>query len=147
MIVLCLFTIVLAIVVALWEIQIEGKNGWASSLPCWKRDTGIVVRILGGRPWTGYHTYLIAFVILMMHFPFVLYEDWGFRKELQIWGVFFSFFMLEDFLWFVFNSAFGLKKFRKEYIWWHPTWWGPVPDFYWWYATLSAVLFAISQRV
>lgn len=147
MAVLCLYTIALAVVLALWEIQIEGKNGWASNLPCWRRERGTIVKILGGRPWTGYHTCMVAFLILVMHFPFVLFQDWEIRKELLVWGFFFQLVMVEDFLWFVLNPAFGLKRFRKEYIWWHSTWWGPLPDFYWWYATVSAVLFAAAQHM
>ena len=34
------------------------------------------------------------------------------------------FFITEDFLWFLFNPAFGFRKFRRQYIWWHePAWW------------------------
>ena len=136
--------LILAIVLALWEIQIEGKRGWAASLPCWRKERGLVVRLLGGRPWTGYHTCMVVFLVLMFHFPFVLFAEWEFSKELLVWGAFFGLLLVEDFSWFVFNPHYGLKRFRKEEIWWHPTWWGPVPDFYWWYAAASAILIAAS---
>jgi hypothetical protein len=47
---------------------------------------------------------------------------------------------LEDFLWFVFNPHYGIKKFRKGEIWWHKTWWGPVPSLYWQMAVITTVL-------
>jgi hypothetical protein len=34
-------------------------------------------------------------------------------------------------LWFVLNPHYGIKNFRKGKIWWHKTWWGPVPALYW----------------
>ena len=140
------YTLMLAADLALWEIQIEGKNGWASSLPCWRKEKGWIVRILGGRPWTGYHAYMVLFLVLMFHFPF-LFTDWQLKKEILVWGLFFELMLVEDFLWFIFNPHYGLKKFKKSEIWWHPTWWGPVPDFYWWYVTIAALLITVSQTM
>lgn len=139
------YTLVLAIVLALWEIQIEGRDGWAANLPCWKKEKGVMVKLLGGRPWTGYHTYMVVFLILVFHFPFILFARWEFSKELLVWGAFFGLWLAEDFLWFVLNPSYGLRRFRKGEIWWHSTWWGPVPDFYWWFAVASATLIVASQ--
>ena len=136
-----LYMIVLAIVFALWEIQIEGKNGWASALPTWRKEKGWIVKLLGGRPLTGYHICMVSFLILMLHFIFC-FTPWNWGKELLIIGFFFGFLLVEDFCWFVFNPAFRLKGFTKDNpdLWWHKTWWGPVPDFYWWYATIACAL-------
>jgi hypothetical protein len=42
------------------------------------------------------------------------------------------FFIVEDFLWFVLNPAYGIRRFRKQHIWWHsPTWWWIMPRDYW----------------
>jgi len=139
------FILVVAIILALWEIQIEGKHGWAASLPCWRAKKGLLARIVGGRPLTGYHIGLVVLLILMLHSPFVVFGKWEFGKELLVWGAFFGIFLVEDFLWFVFNPHYGLRRFRKSEIPWHPTWWGPIPDFYWWYAAAAVLLITVSQ--
>jgi hypothetical protein len=48
---------------------------------------------------------------------------------------------IEDFLWFVLNPYYGIKNFRKEKIWWHKKWWGPVPTLYWMLLIIVVVLF------
>lgn len=94
---------------------------------------------------TGYHICLVALLILMLHFAFVLFAEWELKKELLVLGAFFGIFLVEDFSWFVLNPHYGLRRFRKSEIWWHPTWWGPVPDFYWWYAAAAVLLITVSQ--
>jgi len=107
MIAFLVYILALAVILALWEIQIEGKNGWAEKLPCWRIEKGWIVRVMGGRPFTGYH--------------------W--RLESLLLGSLIGIMVVEDFLWFIFNPHYGLKKFKKGEIWWHKNWWGPVPDF------------------
>jgi hypothetical protein len=52
--------------------------------------------------------------------------------ELRVIGFIIFFFLVEDFLWFVLNPAFGIRRFRREHIWWHaPTWWWIMPRDYW----------------
>lgn len=141
-----LSAILLGIVFANLEIQIEGKRGWAADLPCWRKEKGWVVRLLGGRPLTGYHMWMSIFIVLMFHFPF-LFVDWYLKTELLIWGLLYGFFLVEDFAWFVFNPHFGIKKFKKAEIWWHGSWWGPVPSIYYWLAALSTLFIVLSQVV
>jgi len=141
-----LSAILLGIVFANLEIQIEGKSGWAADLPCWRKEKGWVVRLLGGRPLTGYHMWMSIFLILMFHFPF-LFIDWYLKTELLIWGLLYGFFLAEDFAWFVFNPHYGIKKFKKAEIWWHGSWWGPVPSIYYWLAALSILFIVLSQVV
>ena len=43
----------LAFILAFWEIQIEGKDGWAAKAPCWRIEKGWLVKLTGGRPITG----------------------------------------------------------------------------------------------
>jgi hypothetical protein len=138
MIVAIAYTVVAAMVFALWEIQIEGKNGWAKNLPCWKIQKNWVVKLMGGRPLTGYHLYMIVFLILIIHFPF-FFTEWEVKKELFLFSFFFGFLLLEDFFWFVLNPHYGLRRFKKTQIEWHKNWWGPVPDFYWWYSAIAAI--------
>ena len=135
--------VVLAVGLALWEIQIEGKDGWADKLPCWRLENKWVVKIMGGHPLTGYHVYMVSFILLALHFPAV-FTDWNLGKEALVWGFFFGLLVLEDFFWFVLNPHYGIKKFRKEEIPWHKHWWGPVPDFYWWFVAVAAGLIIAS---
>lgn len=144
---LCFYTLAIAIVLAFLEVQIEGKDGWAAGLPCWRAQKGILAKIVGGRPLTGYHIGLVILLVLVLHFSFFLFEEWKFDMEVLVWGLFFGLFLVEDFTWFVINPAYGLRRFRKENIPWHPNWWGPVPDFYWWYAAFSVSLIAASQLI
>ncbi|OGZ18596.1 MAG: hypothetical protein A2175_01200 [Candidatus Nealsonbacteria bacterium RBG_13_42_11] len=134
------FVFLLAYTLALLEIQIEGRDGWAAKAPCWRNNNKWIVRLNGGRPLTGYHFYLNIFMFLMIHFPFVLFWDWQLEKELLVWGALFLFWVVEDFSWFVFNPWYGLRNFKKAKISWHPNWWGPVPRDYYLGLVLSGLL-------
>jgi hypothetical protein len=140
------FAAVLAVIFALFEIQIEGKDGWAAKLPCWRKENGALVKLSGGRPITGYHIVMIIFVITMFHFPF-LFAKWTLATELLILGLMFETFLLEDFLWFVFNPNFGIRKFKKGEIWWHTEWWGPVPSLYYLMFAACVLFIVLSQLV
>jgi len=124
-----IYVFVLALIFALWEIQIEGKNGWAANLPTWRKTKGVINRMTGGRPLTGYHFLMNIFLTSVFHLIF-LFESWDFEKELLILILLMIFFLVEDFLWFVLNPAYGLKNFKKGRIWWHPQWIGPLPKSY-----------------
>lgn len=118
---------------ALVEIQVEGPNGWASKLPTWKIDNKWTRRFFGSRPLTGYHLYLLLFIMLIVHIPYALgLAQPNVETELRIISFVILFGVVEDFLWFVLNSAFGLHKFRSEHIWWHSdAWWWIMPREYW----------------
>ncbi len=133
------FMFFVAVILALWEIQIEGKNGWASKLPCWRIEKGLVVKIMGGRPLTGYHFFMIVFLITIIHFPF-FFVAWSWRGECFVMGFLFAMLMIEDFFWFVLNPAYGIKSFRKGRIPWHKHWLGPIPDFFLYYGIAAGVL-------
>jgi hypothetical protein len=135
------FLVAYSLVFALLEIQIEGKNGWASALPCWKIKNGWFVRYInGGRPLTGYHSCMTIFMLLMLHFP-LIFVVWSWRLECLLVGSLFAVWEIEDFFWFVLNPEYGLKNFKPEKIPWHPNWWGPLPDFYWWFPIIWGTLF------
>ena len=124
------FMILLALVLALWEIQIEGKDGWASKTPAWRIEKGWPVKLMGGRPITGYHVFMTLFLVAVVHLP-LFFTPWSWRLESLLLGFYVGMVFLEDFLWFVLNPHYGVKNFRKGKIWWHRTWWGPVPALYW----------------
>ncbi len=133
------FMLLMAFILAKWEIQIEGKDGWAAKAPGWRIEKGWLMKLSGGRPVTGYHFYMTIFMLMMVHLP-VFFTAWTWRLESLLLGFYVGMVLIEDFLWFLLNPHFGLKKFRKGQIWWHTTWWGPVPSLYWFLLPLSAVL-------
>jgi hypothetical protein len=124
------FMVFMAFILALWEIQIEGKEGWAVNLPCWRIKTGWAVKLTGGRPITGYHVFMTLFLIALVHLP-LFFVPWSWRLESLLIGFYLGMVLLEDFLWFVLNPHYGIKNFRKGRIQWHKNWWGPVPSLYW----------------
>lgn len=124
------FMAFLSLILALWEIQIEGKEGWAAKLPTWRIEKGWVVRIFGSRPITGYHIFMSVFMIAVIHLP-LFFVSWSWRLESLLIGFLLGMLLLEDFLWFVLNPHYGIKNFRRGKIWWHKNWLGPVPMLYW----------------
>ena len=136
---LLVFMVFLAFLLALWEIQIEGQDGWAAKLPGWRLDKGWVMKLTGGRPVTGYHLYMTIFLIASVHLP-LFFVPWTWRLEFLLIGFYVGMVFLEDFLWFLLNPFYGLRNFRKGQIWWHKRWWGPVPDLYWILLVLTAIL-------
>jgi hypothetical protein len=124
------FMVFLSCILALWEIQIEGKDGWAANLPGWRIEKGWLMRLTGGRPFTGYHLFLTLFLISIVHLP-LFFVSWSWRLESLLIGFYLGVVLLEDLMWFVLNPHYGIKNFRKGRVWWHRNWWGPAPSFYW----------------
>lgn len=148
----------MAAVLAILEIQIEGEHGWAKNLPTWRPKntwyTNVYKLLMSGRELTGYHITLFTFVFLILHLPFVFGFPFNAISEARTISFFFLFIVLWDFLWFVLNPLYPLKKFKSEFIWWHKKWflytpvdyYGgiilsmlviiPTQDFVWWYLNL-----------
>jgi hypothetical protein len=132
-----LYVAVLAFFFAQVEIQIEGGAGWAANLPTWRIEEHWLLDLLWvGRPLTGYHAWAFSFMALVFHLPAVLFQRWSWNIELRILGALALFWILEDWLWFVLNPAYGLARFAPEFVPWHKHWIGPMPADYW----VSAVL-------
>jgi hypothetical protein len=131
-----LLLILTSIVFALFEIQIEGKDGWANNIPTWKINTKpnnfkpIRIILDPNKPITGYHLYLWLFIILLVHLPLTFY-NWGLKNEIFIISFLLYLSTVEDFLWFVLNPFYGIKKFKKEYVPWHTYWFLKIPAGYW----------------
>jgi hypothetical protein len=133
---------------ALLEIQIEGGRGRAAGLPAWRYENRWTRVVLGGRAITGYHVYFHLLVIILTHLPFALaIAPFSWPAELRIVGFVILFWLLEDFLWFVLNRRWGLRRFRPEHIPWHaPNWWWIMPRDYWIFGPLGVALYALSFR-
>ncbi len=135
------YLFILALVLAALEVQIEGADGWAAKLPCW-RPRGrwyvkIYSKVLSGKEVTGYHVFVFLFAFLMLHLPYVWGVPWTAHTEFQTLSVFFLFVVVWDFLWFVINPHFGVRKFHPGCATWHKIWLGPAPVDYFGALTLS----------
>ena len=74
------FMVFLAFILAFWEIQIEGKDGWAAKAPCWRIEKGWLVKLTGGRPITGYHFFITLFyLIYVAKWNYAFFEKLGFN--------------------------------------------------------------------
>lgn len=127
----------IAIALAIFEIQIEGATGgWAKNLPCWRAGTNswqqnIYGMIMNGKPCDGFHLSEIVLLLLMFHLPYVYGTKWNLAVECETLANFFIMSICWDFLWFMYNPAFGWSNFDAAHIWWHMKWIGPFPiDYY-----------------
>lgn len=139
------FVIVLAFFFAKVEIHIEGDAGWAANLPTWRVEEHWLLNLFwGGRAMTGYHAWVMSFIVLLFHFPVFLMWQWSWQLEARILASLMVFWIVEDFLWFVLNPAFGFTRFKPHHISWHKHWlWGAPVD-YWVFIAISGLLFSYS---
>lgn len=144
------FLLVTATFMALMEIQIEGKYGWAEKLPTWRiynKGTGLSKLFYDpSQPLTGYHTYLGLLLFTLIHLVF-LFIPWTFRLEILILGYYVLLTTIEDFLWILFNPHYGLKKFNKESIKWQTNWFLGLPLPYWPKVPLGIILYLFGTGV
>jgi hypothetical protein len=142
-----LFIVVLAYFFGQVEIQIEGPNGWAKNLPTWRIEKHWLLDVFfGGRAMTGYHAWALSFILLFFHLPFAFAVHWSWSGEARALGGLAVFWATEDFLWFVINPAYGIKKFKKEHVPWHPRWVLYLPLDYWIFLPLGVFLIWFSFR-
>ena len=127
------------------EIQIEGPAGWASSLPTWRIEKHWLLDVFwGGRPMTGYHAWVFSFMFMVFHLGVFINLNWSLRTEARIIAALMLFWIIEDFLWFVLNPAFGMSNFSRNKIPWHKQWFLNVPVDYWTFTIVSALLMWLS---
>lgn len=144
-----LYTIITSGIFSCIEIQSEGKNGWAENFPTWKVQNKFTNLFWGNRPLTGYHFYFLLFILFISHIPYAFnFAKPSLTNELRILSFIIFFFLVEDFLWFVLNPAYGIKKFNKEHIWWHaPQWWWIMPRDYWIFTPIATILYILSLYI
>lgn len=139
--------LVLALLLANEEIQIEGSAGWAANLPTWRIDGGWWLDVFwGGRTMTGYHVFIFSFVALFFHFPFAFSWSWSWRAEARAFAAISLFWVAEDFLWFILNPAFGWANFTPAFVPWHHHWLLGAPTDYWVGLLACAVCGAVAVR-
>jgi hypothetical protein len=109
------------------EIEIEGGVGWAERLPTWYLKRGLTGRIygivMGQRPLTGYHVYAFTIPMLILHLPYVMGVDWTVAGELRTIATYFVLAVVWDYLWFVLNPAYTVRRFRRGNVWWFEVPW------------------------
>jgi hypothetical protein len=131
------------------ELEIEGAYGWAERLPTWFRKSGLVDRIygpaMGHRPLTGYHVYAFTIPLLLLHLPFVMGVDWTLAGELRALATYFALAVFWDYLWFVLNPAYTVRRFERGRVWWFEVpWLWRFPRDYYTGIGLSIVLAALA---
>lgn len=125
------FVLVLSVVTALLEVQIEGEHGWAKKLPTWRYGPPWLLRLFNGKELTGYHFWLFTMFLMFFHLPVLFSPQWTWALEFSVLSSFALFTVFWDYLWFVFNPSFGLRRYNREHIWWFRNWVGPFPiDYY-----------------
>jgi hypothetical protein len=139
------FVLVLAYLFANAEIHIEGDAGWAANLPTWRIEKHWLLDLFwGGRPMTGYHAYVFSFIAVFFHAPVFFTAQWSWHMEARIVASLMVFWIVEDFLWFVINPAFGWRRFSPRFVAWHRHWVFGAPVDYWIFSAISAALFWMS---
>jgi hypothetical protein len=141
-----------ALLFALVEIEIEGEDGWAIKLPTWFRRTPDYARVyawlLSGKPLTGYHAVMFVIPFASFHVGLAFGQPWSWGLEARIVASYLIWNVTWDFLWFLWNPAFGWRRFRKGEIWWHGgVWIGRVPIDYVNAAWLSTAVAALPYVV
>lgn len=138
-----IYTLILSMVLALWEIQIEGKWGWAKLLPTFRINV-FFKKLLGGKALTGYHIFLLLTYIIVFHGLFIN-ELGTWKTEYRAIGLLSIFFVLEDVFWFIFNPHYTFKRFRKKTIEWHSRWFLGLPYTYWWGIIIGIILLYLGR--
>lgn len=144
---LLIWIILISFTVAQTEIQIEGKDGWAKNLPTWRIKNKLTDLLFNGNPLTGYHFWMFSSIFLLFHTPFIFNLNWSLKNELAILASYTFFLVIEDFLWFVLNPNYGIRKFNKVHVTWHKNWIGPVPSNYPVGIIFTLLLFILSNIV
>jgi len=130
-----------------FEIQIEGGSGWAANLPTWRIEKHPLLDLFWcGKPLTGYHLWGFSFMLLVFHLPLVMLGRWSIKLEARVVGSVCVFWIIEDFLWFALNPAFGLGKFNPASVPWHRNWIAGMPADYIVFVCAGAILIWFSYR-
>ena len=135
-----IFIFVYGFLWALTMVNAEGLVGWGGVSPAWKLDTRRWYSFLfwpfaQGRPVN----FLPVSAIMTFTVSFLLPVIWNINKNIpftlinfgELVSYFIIFAILEDFIWFLINPYYGLRKFNKQIVTWHPRWLGFLPTDYW----------------
>lgn len=137
---------ILAYLHAKQETEIEGKDGWARHLPTFRINI-FITKLLIGKEITGYHIYMLLMFLTIFHLP-LIFICFSWQSELVILGFMSYYWILEDFLFFIVNPHFRLRKFKKRYISWHKRWiFNIMPDSYAYGILIGSALLYIASKL
>jgi hypothetical protein len=104
------------------EVEIEGGFGWAERMPTWYLKRGRLGSaygfVMGQRPLTGYHVYVFIMPLVVLNLPFVYGLDFSLAGELRVLATYFALAVVWDYLWFVLNPAYTVRRFERGNVWW-----------------------------
>lgn len=114
------FLFALAVLFGIFEIEAEGKFGWAEKFPTWYRTGGLakVYTFFTNKPLTGYHLALFFVPLFIFVWPMVATSTLSWHGILRALSFYFAWVILWDFTWFVLNPDYGVHRFRRSNIWW-----------------------------
>ena len=144
-----IFWYILALLLALHEIETEGENGWAQNLPTWELKDITQFDFFSTRPLTGYHLTLGGLIVMIFHMPFLFGLEWSIGAELLTLAKMLLFTVFWDYLWFLFNPEFGPSNFKRENIPWHDEKWelGYFPVSYLYLVLVSVGLAGLGELI
>lgn len=128
------FLFVMAALFAIFEIEAEGKYGWAEKFPTWYRVNGPAkwyVRITH-KPLTGYHLALFCVTLMLFFWPMTATSSWSLSGVLASLANYLAWVVVWDYSWFILNPHYGARRFRRHTVWWFgkEPWLGPIPVSY-----------------
>ncbi len=147
-----IYIFILALILAILEVQIEGAHGWAKNLPTWRANPNkwyakIYMKMMEGKEMTGYHISLFSMIFLLFHFPYASGLTWTISNEISTIIFFLFFIVVEDYLWFVVNPYFTVKDFKGDHMFWHQKWFLKIPRDYWTAIILSILLAFLKEII
>jgi hypothetical protein len=147
-----IYIFILALILAILEVQIEGAHGWAKNLPTWRANphkwyAKLYMKMMEGKEMTGYHLSLFSMIFLLFHFPYASGLSWTISNEISTIIFFLFFIVVEDYLWFVVNPYFTVKDFKGNHLFWHQKWFLKLPRDYWTAFILSATLALLKNNL
>lgn len=127
-----IFIFIWALLYSLYEIEVEGKYGWAQKLPVYRYIKPNSLFPLGLSSW---NFLMLFFVFISLFHPLIFSKLFGLNmKEKHIYVLVISLLVwviVEDYMWFNFNPYYNkdpnskeykylkLKQFNKENVKWH----------------------------
>jgi len=136
--------LILAMLHGKWETEVEGSAAWAAKLPCWTFSNKITDIIMGNKPITGYHCWMVIVFLFIFHSPF-LFIGWNLSNEFLTLGLFSWYWIFEDISWFIENRFYGLHNLKKGRTYWHKRWFVGLPLSYWLLGGIGSVFLLMSR--
>src|SRR5204863_342189 len=78
---------------------------------------------VGHRPLPGYPVFAFTIPLVVLHLPFVMGVHWTLAGELRTIATYFALAVIWDYLWFVLNPAYTVRRFGRGRVWWFEVPW------------------------